>query len=164
MEAIFNFKIEDNAGSPHVLPGPIQMLDSLLCKTDFNRFLLEHRGKDMVMTLSPTAKTSEKERMYAFYHKVVLGIAVEVFTDMGWESVDKVKADYMLKAECAKGIMFNKKTGEEDIYLEDKQSMTKERLHKYISDCIHFLETEAGVRVPDGSGFRREDSEGFISI
>ena len=157
MEAIFNFKVEEGIYPAH-------MMSSLMSKSDFRSYLLDHRGQDMIMTLSPAAKTPEKERMYAFYHKVVLGAAIQAFTDAGWEAVDKVKADYMLKAECARGIMYNKLTGEEDVFLEDKSAMTKDRLHKYISDCIYLLETELMTKVPDGDGFRREDSEGFVSI
>jgi len=155
MEAIFKFKILEESS-------PVQMLRDLFNNPDFRPFLWEHKGKEVVMTISPAAVLSEKEQMYAFYHKVVLSSAISAFTEAGWEAMDKVKADYMLKAECAKGIMYNKITGQEEAYLEDKSAMNKARLHKYISDCIHLLEADFGVRVPSADEFREPDEEGFI--
>jgi hypothetical protein len=157
MEAIFKFR-------PQVSSIPIHRCHGLISNPDFQKYLQKYEGEELELHLSPAVKTAEKERMYAFYHKVVLGVAMRVFTDDGWESVDKVKADYLLKAECAKAPLYNTKTGEVDVYLEDKASMTKERLYKYISDCITFLEVERGAKVPDSVSFLSGDQSGFKSV
>ena len=99
--------------------------------------------------------------MYAYYHKVILPVAMEVYSNDGWESVDKIKADYLLKAECAKEPLYNPKTDEESIYMLDKSSMNKDRLRKYIIDCVTFLEQEKGMRVPDSESYLFELSTGY---
>jgi hypothetical protein len=156
MEAIFEFTVRD-------FPDPARRMAELMLSGHFQKYLEMHEGQKLILTLSPAVKTAEKERMYAFYHKVVLGSAIQAFTEAGWEAVDKVKADWMLKAECARGIMYNRITGGEEVYLEDKAAMTKERLHKYISDCIHVLESEFGVTVP-GSDDILGEQPGFKSV
>lgn len=157
MEAVFNFRVQESNI-------PIQRMQGLMTNPDFHNYLKKYEGEELEIHISPAVKTAEKERMYAFYHKVVLGVAMQVFSDDGWESVDKVKADYLLKAECAKAPLYNTITGEVDVYLEDKAAMTKERLYKYISDCITFLEVERGAKVPDSSSFLNGDQSGFKSV
>lgn len=157
MEAIFEFKVQESTV-------PFQRLSNLISNPDFQKYISKYEGQELELHISPAVKTAEKERMYAFYHKVVLGVAMQVFTDDGWESVDKVKADYLLKAECAKAPLYNTITGEVDVYLEDKSAMTKERLYKYISDCITFLEIERGAKVPDSTSFLNGNQSGFKSV
>jgi hypothetical protein len=156
MEAIFEFTVRN-------FRDPARRMGELMFNDSFQKYLEIHEGQKLVIEISPAVKTAEKERMYAFYHKVVLGSAILAFTEAGWEAVDKVKADWMLKAECARGIMYNRITGKEDIYLEDKAAMTKERLYKYISDCIHLLESVFGVTVP-GSDDILGEQPGFKSV
>jgi len=75
--------------------------------------------------------------------------------------MDKVKADYFMKAECGKGIMYNPITEAEEVYLLDKARMNKDRLRKFIMDCITFLEIEKGAKVPDSSEYMMELRTGF---
>lgn len=147
MEVIFQFTVREGFRLS-------DQLSDLIQNRDFKNYLKSQEGKVLSMSLIPAVKQSEKDQLYAYYHRVVLGVAMQCFSDDGWVGVDKVKADYMLKAECAKSIIYNSKTGEEDIYLEDKKDMNKERLYKYVSDCINFLEMERGYKVPDSQSFR----------
>jgi hypothetical protein len=137
------------------------LAEDLTDQKDFQAFLRANVGKSITVTLKLTEKIPEKQRMYDYYHKVILGVAIQVYTNDGWESVDKVKADYLLKAECGKGIMYNSKTQEEDIYLEDKSRMNKDRLRKYLTDCITFLQVEKGAVVPDSASYLMEIQTGI---
>lgn len=142
-------------------------LYELINQKDFLDYLEEMGDQEVVMDLKPSVRSSDKLRMYDYYHKVVLGSAMRAYEDEGWESMDKVKADYMLKAECAKDVMYNPKSDTESIYLIDKAAMNKERLRKYITDCIYYLEIEKGVRVPDSAeykAFQQTGIKGFKSI
>ena len=154
MEAIFDFtpteaySIKDN-------------LWNLLKQKDFQDYIQSNIDKKLNIVISPAESLPEKERLYRYYHKVILNVAISVFTNDGWEGVDKVKADYLLKAECAKEVMYNSKTNSEDIYLLDKASMNKDRLRKFISDCINYLEIERGARVPDSAAYLTEINTGI---
>lgn len=154
MEAIFTF-------TPHDHPSSSKMIEDLSLQDDFQRFMRMNDGVELRVTIAPSVITAEKERMYAYYHRVILNVAIQVFTNDGWEAVDKVKADYLLKAECAKEPMYNKNTGEEEIYLLDKAAMNKDRLKKFITDCITFLEVEKGARVPDSASYLMEIRTGI---
>jgi len=156
IEAVFKFKVKERTYVS-------EMLSGLTSNEDFCRYLQHSQGKELSVHFSPAVKQSEKEQLYAYYHKVVLSVAVQVLTEDGW-IVDKVKADYMLKAECAKSELYNPKTGELIVYLEDKREMSKDRLYKYVTDCINWLETERGVSVPDSTSFKNRNKTGFKSV
>lgn len=154
MSAIFFFDITDNV--------PVtSLVSSINSNNDFCDYIFENKGKRLKFELSAQNNRSDKYSMFDYYHKVILDIAIKVFTDEGWESMDKVKADHFLKNECAKGLVYNPKIGGEVIYLEEKAKMNKERLHKYISDCIIFLEIEKGARVPDAESYKIDKQTGM---
>jgi len=154
MNTIFTFYPSDSHSSKEIA-------ESLTSQKDFNTFLRGNIGKSITVELKLTEKLSEKERMYGFYHRVILGVAMQVFTNEGWDGMDKVKADYFMKAECGKGIMYNPITEAEEVYLLDKARMNKDRLRKFIMDCITFLEIEKGAKVPDSSEYMMELRTGF---
>jgi len=160
MELILKFAPKDEFSSK-------LMAEGLTDQQDFQDFLRHNIGKSITATFKLSQSIPEKQRMYDFYHRVVLGVAMQVYTDLGWESMDKVKADYLLKAECGKGIMYNPVTEEEEVYLLDKSRMNKDRLRKYLTDCITYLEVEMGAIVPDSSSYKmelRSGISGFQSI
>lgn len=160
MNTIFTFNPSDSFSSK-------EMAEPLTSQKDFQTFLRGNIGKSITVELKLTEKLSEKERMYGYYHKVLLGIAMEVYTNEGWESMDKVKADYFLKSECGKGIMYNPVTQTEEVYLLDKSRMPKDRLRKFITDVVIFLEVEKGCKVPDSSEYMMElrtGHSGFKSV
>lgn len=134
-------------------------LGDLISNQDFIDYLSENAEVELYVQIQHKASLTEKELMYAYYHRVVLGIAISALTDAGYELMDKVKADYILKSHCAVGTMI--KNGEEVIYLEDKARMPKKRLYKYISDCIFFLESELGVRVPSSESYKNKEKYGY---
>lgn len=134
-------------------------LGDLVHNQDFMDYLTEMAETEIYMEMKPKAKLSEKQMMYNYYHKVVLGTAIQAFTDLGWEDMDKVKADHVMKAQCACGTMV--RDGEEHVYLEDKSRMNKKRLHKFITDCINFLEKDLGYRVPESEPYKNKEAFGY---
>jgi hypothetical protein len=137
-----------------------EMIKELTDSDAFYSYLLKQVDKELSITIELKEKKSEKDRMYAYYHKVVLGVARIMFTDDGWENVDKYKADELLKCACAKDFVTNGITGEKLVYLEPKSGMNKERMVKYITDCIHFLESN-GYEVPESQTFIIESQTGI---
>jgi hypothetical protein len=105
-------------------------------------------GKKCVLTVRLEENYSEKERMYAFYYGPILAAAVQGYTGKGYEGVDKVSADYMLAAEFLKGFV-KTPDGEMVPTVLSKKNISKERLLKYVQDCILFVEKELEWQVPD---------------
>lgn len=142
--------------------------DGKLCVTnpeDLRTYCYENDEQELIGEFKPVAKTSPKLRMYAFYHKVILHCAVIGYTYRGWSGIDKVKADYLLRAEFAKDYI-QKPDGEYQVIMMDKRGMTKVRLHKYMSDCIFFIEEDLQQRVPDSEAYKlsRDTGRNFTKI
>jgi hypothetical protein len=136
----------------------------LTTQQDFQDALKENPGKEMSVTLEVVEDKRNKSNLMEYYHKVILPIARECLTDT-YEIVDDVIADYALKAESAKKIIYNKKTGGEEVFLEDKSKMSKKRLHKFISDSILFLEQNYNARIPDALSWKTGGAlEGFTKV
>lgn len=121
---------------------------------DFQKYLLEKDGIRQIVRLKDYAKSTEKERMYAFLFGVTMSCAVQGFSAAGHEGVDKVKARYMLEAMFCKDESYNAKTGKVTIYTESVSGMSVKRLHKFITDVLFFLETELHQTVPDAEAFK----------
>jgi hypothetical protein len=154
-DAIFNFKVGEG-------PNVSEMVRKLTQQQDFYDLLYSNQEEELTVRISSARnKFKDKESMFEYYHKVVLAGAIEVFSADGWEGMDKVKADYFLKEECAKGIIYNPKINKEVIYLEEKANMSRDRLYKFITDCITFLEVEKNARVPDSSSWRIQTKSGI---
>ncbi len=151
MKAVFNF-------TPKKGHNLSDKLGDLIHNQDFIDYLSENAEVELYVQIQHKAKLAEKEQMYAYYHKVILGSAISALTEAGYELMDKIKADYVLKSHCATSTMI--KNGEEVPYLEDKARMPKKRLYKYISDCIFFLESELGARVPDAESYKNKEKYG----
>lgn len=126
---------------------------------DFNRYLLEHEGEDIIMHCKPEAKTPEKMQLYAFYHSNILNCAVIGYTYRGYTGMDTVKADYLLRAEFAKDFI-EKPNGEYQPIMLDKKGMTKARLLKFVQDCIFFIETDLEVEVPSSEEYKLRKATG----
>jgi len=144
MEVIFFF-------TPNPGPNLRDRLKGLIEKEDFVKALEEFTGKELQVTIEESASLSPKRKLYNYYHKVVLSSAIRMYSDFGYEAMDKLKADYLLKAECASSTMI--KNGKEVPYLEDKSAMSKTRLIKFVNDCIHFMESH-GYEVPDADEYK----------
>lgn len=126
---------------------------------DFERFLLENEGVELYVTFKQANKLSEKWRMYNFYYGVVLTCAIVGYTKAGWSGVDKVKADYLLRAEFAKDFILGP-GGKQTIIMIDKSTMSKSRLLKLLQDCIHFIEEELQMEVPDSNEWKAKKASG----
>jgi len=132
-------------------------LFDLLNNEDFFKYLSHMVDKEVVMELKPAVKAGTKQALYDYYHGPLMAIAIQAYTDAGYELMDEVKCDYLLKAECAKGTMTTPEG--EEVYLLDKSKMTKERLIKFVNDCIDHL--VMNLNVPEGN---IPDSESYKNL
>lgn len=127
---------------------------------DIDKYLSCNIGKTVLIEIKPKSKSTEKALMYAYYQKAIIPATILALSNDGFTGVDEVVADAYLKQSIAQLISINPKTGKTIPYSEDKHTMTKERLHKYISDCIFLLEERHGMQVVDSQeykdGFKRK--------
>ena len=65
MNTIFTFHPSDSHSSKEIA-------EPLTSQKDFNTFLRGNIGKSITAELKLTEKLSEKERMYGYYHRVIL--------------------------------------------------------------------------------------------
>jgi hypothetical protein len=128
--------------------------------SDMEKYLTEKDGIPQIVKLKDYARSTEKERLYAFIFGPLMSCAVDGFTSQGHEGIDKVKARYMLEAEFCKAESYNPKTGKVTIYTESLSGMGVKRLHKVACDFLFFLETELGQKVPDAEAFKMRVSTG----
>lgn len=139
------------------------MLRGLTSQEDFQDVLKQFSGREIKVTLELIDSKKSKANMMAYYHKVLIPIARECFKE-SYEVVDDVLADVLLKCECAKAFQYDKK-GNELVYTEDKHTMSKKRLHRFLSDCITFLEVNFSARIPDAMTWKiGSEFDGFISV
>lgn len=128
--------------------------------TDFINYLKHMQGEVIILSMEPASVKSEKEKMYAYYQKVVLSVAVLMFNDLGWEGIDKDSADEQLKKILAKDYVININTGEKIIKQKPKSRMPKQELRNYIHQCILLLEGE-GYKVPEADEYKSELQTGL---
>lgn len=119
---------------------------------DLERYATLNEGEELIVSFKPLAKVGVKVRMYAFYHGPLLDCAMIGYIRQGYEGLDKVKVDYLLRAEFAKDFLV-KPNGEAIPIMLDKRQMTKDRLFKFITDCLFFIETELEMEVPDSQEY-----------
>ncbi len=132
-------------------------------RVDLESYCLENEGEDMIVDMKPVSKTSAKMRMYAFLFGPIMACASRGYTFAGYEGMDNVKARYKLQAEFAKEEMMGPNGIE--TYLIDLSGMTKKRLHKFITDCLHFLETELHQKVPNSQEYlAMKMNDGFVPV
>jgi len=130
-------------------------LFDLLNNEDFFKYLTHMADKEVRMELRPAVKHGTKQALYDYYHGPLMAISIQAYTDAGYELMDEVKCDYLLKAECAKGTMTTPEG--EEVYLLDKSKMTKERLIKFVNDCIDHLVMNLNVpeeNIPDSESYK----------
>lgn len=120
---------------------------------ELSMYALEHEQEELMVHIIPAAKVSPKLKMYKYYHKVILNCAMIGYTHAGYPNLDLVSTDYLLRAELAKSFV-EKPGGEYQPIMLDKRNMTKARLHKYLEDCIFFIETQLQVIVPDSEAYK----------
>lgn len=122
------------------------------------RFCLENDGTEQTVTMKATAKTSEKQRMYAFIHGPVLATAVRGFTRHGYDGIDKEAAKQFLKKMFANSHIYNSKSEKYEIYTMSLSRMNKAELLKFLQDCLFFIEKDLDMEVPDAAQYRMLNS------
>jgi len=119
-----------------------------------NEFLHSINGKKLTVTIEEEAGRTDKEKLYAYYHKVVLRQhALPAMRNAGYICKDEVEISYHLEAMFAK-VYVKKPDGTYNIATENKSKMTKDRLLTFVVDVIHFLETELGEMVSDSEEYK----------
>jgi hypothetical protein len=133
--------------------------------SDLEKYIIEHAGEKLFVHIEPMAQVSEKIKMFAYYHRVILHCAVIGYTAAGWEGIDSVKADFLLRAELAKDHAKDPK-GEWIPTILDKRSMTKARLHKFLEDCIFFIENTLQQNIPNSEDYKlfKETGKKFKAV
>lgn len=120
---------------------------------DIERYCLENEGVELIVHMKEAAKTAPKMLMYAYYHCVILDSFIRGATRAGHSGIDKVTADYMLRADFAKDFV----KGLDGVYkpiLLDKSRMSKTRLHKFLQDSIFYIESNFEVEIPDSQAYK----------
>lgn len=133
---------------------------------ELERFLDANEGEELIVELKLASKTTPKLKMYSYYQKIILSAAMRGYERIGYNGIDRVVADYKLKALYAKDYIVNVNNGEKEVFLMDKSRMTKDELWRYISNCIFFIESELGIPVPDSSEYKlnQETGRSFTSV
>jgi len=145
-EAIFTFHAKDGKAVYHNV-------------YDYERFLKENEGVELYGTYKQANKLSEKWKMYNYYYGIILQCAILAYTKAGYSGIDKVKADYLLRAEFAKDFIIGP-NGKQTVIMLDKSGMTKARLLKLLQDCIQYLEEEFGQECPDSTEWKMKKETG----
>jgi len=126
---------------------------------DVRKYCIEHEGEEIYAGFDPAVKLSAKMKLYAFYHVNILNCAVIGYTYAGYEGIDKVKADYLLRAEFCKDFI-KKPDGTYQPIMLDKRNMTAARLVKFVQDCIMFIEETLQVDVPSSEEYKLSKGTG----
>lgn len=121
---------------------------------DIEDFFRENNGKSLTWRVTHTAKLSQKIKMYNYLFGPLMNSAVNGFNYIGYSGIDKVSARYKLQAEFAKAELYNEKTKQTEVYLLELSKMPKERLLKFIQDCIFYIEEHLQQRVPDSEEYK----------
>ena len=108
---------------------------------DYRHFMKRFKGRVRIVQ-----DGKEKERMYAYYHAVIIEVARLFLRDSG-VMADEADADIFLKSMFAKKEVKDPHTENEFIVLMDKKDMSTKRLREFMQDCIFYLES-MGYEVP----------------
>lgn len=130
-------------------------LSDLVRNEDFAKYLTHMVDTPIRMEMKLDVKKNTKQALYDYYHGPLMAVAIQAYTSAGYEMMDQVKCDYLLKAECARGTMTT--PDGEEFYLLDKSRMPKKRLVKFVNDCIVHLEMNLNVpakNIPDSESYK----------
>ena len=120
---------------------------------DAEKYFLEHDNIELIVSFKMASKSGPKMKLYAYYYGVILHYATKGLTDAGYDLMDNVKSDFILRSEFAKDF-YKKPNGEYAVTILDKSTMSKERLLKYVQDCLFFLENTLGMIPPDAEEYK----------
>lgn len=129
--------------------------------SDLEKALLQEEGQEMVLSLKPVNRISEKQRLYNYYFAAVIPATIKVLTQDGFENTDEQAADHYLKLNCAKTVQYNSRTDTEFIYLLEKRSFPLERLYQYVVDCLLLLELRHKMIVPDAQTWKEQQKKKY---
>jgi hypothetical protein len=139
MEGIFLFRPDKGKINPYN-------------KTDFDRYLLQNEGIELIGHFEESANSSEKMKLYAFFNGPILDCAMIGFRKKGYTG-DKVVCAYRLLAELAKKTVVNP-NGKVEVMVMRQSDMSMKRYHQFVSDALLFLEEELEMEVPDAQTYK----------
>lgn len=139
MEAIFLFKPTKGKINPYN-------------QYDYERYLLQNEGVELIGHFEEAANSSEKMKMYAYYNGPLLDVAMAGYRRQGYTG-DKVVCDYRLRAELAKKTHINS-NGKVEVMVMGQSQMSKKRYHQFICDVIMFIEEELEMEAPDSQTYK----------
>lgn len=121
--------------------------------TNLMKYCLSAEGKEHVMSLKPSNKSSEKQKMQNYLRGPLIDCAIIGFTNAGYWGMDEDSALQELKE------MFLTKTiilpdGREKRTPMSIGKINKERLLKFLQDCCFFIESELQQEIPDSVTWR----------
>lgn len=140
MEALYT-------GTPHA--GKMIWKNAL----DIEKYFLENNDVELIVEFKQAARVGPKMKLYAYYHGPLLDCALIGYIAMGWEGLDKVKVDYLLRAEFAKDFI-KRPDGTYEPIMIDKHTMSPQRLLKFVQDCLLYIEQELQQTVPDSEEYK----------
>lgn len=146
-EAIFEFTIKEGFQTK-------EKISELYNNEDFRNFIISNQGKSMVASLRVKSSFSEKELLYNYYYGPVLAVVIRILEKLGWEAMNKYKADLLMKKMFLCDKIVNNSTGETEIIPEEKKKITKLRFHKFVYDVLMWLEIEHGETPPDAAEWK----------
>ena len=121
---------------------------------DFNKVMEEVEGREIDVKITAAVKDSEKAAMYAYYQVVLIPLGIRALTKDGWAQVDEYAVDHYYKSNCAKAVLYNKDDDTEMPYTLEKRAMNKERLNKFLNDCVWLLEERHEIVAPDSKEYK----------
>lgn len=126
---------------------------------DLEKYCIQHSSEEIIVQLKLAARVGPKMRLYAFYHGPLLEVAMIGYTYAGYEGIDKVKADYLLRAEFAKDFI-KRPDGTYVPIMMDKHKMSQPRLFKFVQDCVFFIERDLQQTIPDSEEYKISKNAG----
>jgi len=121
-------------------------------KPDFEKYILENEGIELIGHFEESANSSEKMKLYAYFNGPLLGAAMAGYRKKGYTG-DKVVCAYRLLAELAKKTVVNP-NGKVEVQVMRQSDMSVKRYHQFICDCILFLEQELDMEAPDAQTYK----------
>ncbi len=121
---------------------------------DYKAYLIHRDGIKQTVRFKDAVLDSEKQKMYAYFHGVIVDMLIECYTDNGYPGVTEGKVKYEMKKMFASNDILDI-NGKEVLELIDLSKMSKGRLLKFVKDVLHFMEEIFGVQPPDSEKYLR---------
>lgn len=124
----------------------------------FRRYLIENTGHKLLGQFNHEANTSEKERMYNYFHGPFLSAYISAMEHAGYQGITKPVAEDILKKLYAFEYYHNPLTLQREKRLLSKRDFSKKRMLKFLKDCITHLEMDLEWEAPDSEHYLKMEA------